>query len=49
MLAILAAIQSFTVALLLAWMGFSLDSDTDSQKESSAPAPSSSFSSFITG
>ncbi|MEM7328535.1 MAG: hypothetical protein AAF437_07335 [Pseudomonadota bacterium] len=49
MIAVLVAIQKFTVALILAWMGFSISPDTDENKDSLAPAPNSSFVSLISG
>lgn len=49
MLTLLIAIQNFTVALILAWMGFSVSPDADEKNESMAPAPNSSFVQMISG
>lgn len=49
MLTVLVAIRNFTVAILLAWMGFSVAPDGDDKKESVSTAPNSSAISFIAG
>ena len=48
MLGILVAIRNFTIALLLAWMGFSIAPDSDEDKKSSsALSNSQSISGFV--
>ncbi|MEM9180637.1 MAG: hypothetical protein AAGA89_13035 [Pseudomonadota bacterium] len=49
MIALLVAIQKFTVAIILAWMGFSVSPDSDDNQDSMAPVPNSSFISTIAG
>ena len=49
MLTILVAIRNFTVAILLAWMGFSVAPEGDEQKDAAAPVPSSNAISFLAG
>lgn len=44
MVGIFIAVRNFTIAVLLAWMGFSLAPDADEKKDS---APSSSAIAFI--
>ena len=48
MLGVLVAIRNFTIAVLLAWMGFSVAPD-DNEKKDSAIAPSSGAVSFFIG
>lgn len=47
MFGILIAVRNFTIAVLLAWMGFSLAPDSDQQDESPSSAPNNSALSFI--
>lgn len=49
MLSILVAIRNFTVAILLAWMGFSVAPSGDDKKESVSTAPNGSVLSFVAG
>ncbi|MEM7638673.1 MAG: hypothetical protein AAF269_06380 [Pseudomonadota bacterium] len=49
MIALLVAIQKFTVAIILAWMGFSVSPDSDDNQDSMAPVPNSSFISTFAG
>ena len=49
MITLLIAVQKFTVAIILAWMGFSVSPDSDDNQESTAPVPNSSFISSIAG
>lgn len=49
MIALLVAIQKFTVAIILAWMGFSVSPESDDNQDSIAPVPNSSFVSSIAG
>ncbi|MEL6827933.1 MAG: hypothetical protein AAFN91_16920 [Pseudomonadota bacterium] len=49
MITLLIAVQKFTVAIILAWMGFSVSPDSDDNQESMAPVPNSSFISSIAG
>ncbi|MEM6557398.1 MAG: hypothetical protein AAF642_16065 [Pseudomonadota bacterium] len=49
MITLLVAVQKFTVAIILAWMGFSVSPDSDDNQESMAPVPNSSFISSIAG
>lgn len=47
MLGLLITIRNFTIALMLAWMGFSVSPDSDKEKEASAASPNAgSFSLF---
>ncbi|MCR9077945.1 MAG: hypothetical protein NXH78_02490 [Hyphomonadaceae bacterium] len=47
MVGILIAVRNFTIAVLLAWMGFSLAPDADDKEESGSIAPNSSAIAFI--
>lgn len=47
MFGILIAIRNFTIAVLLAWMGFSIAPDGDNKDDSRADAPNSSALSFV--
>lgn len=47
MVGILIAVRNFTIAVLLAWMGFSLAPDADDADDSSSIAPNSSAIAFI--
>lgn len=47
MVGILIAVRNFTIAILLAWMGFSLAPDADDKEDSAAGAPNSSAIAFI--
>ena len=49
MVALLVAIRNFTVAIVLAWMGFSIAPDAGDQKESRTSAPNDSAISFLAG
>lgn len=49
MLAVLVAIRNFTVAVLLAWMGFSVSPDNDDKQDSVAPVPNSAAFNVFTG
>jgi hypothetical protein len=47
MFGILIAVRNFTIAVLLAWMGFSLAPDSDKNDDSTSGAPNNSALSFI--
>jgi len=47
MVGVLIAVRNFTIAVLLAWMGFSIAPDSDEQNDSNAGTPSSSAIAFI--
>ena len=47
MISLLVAVRNFTIAVLLAWMGFSVSPDSDDQKESSTDAPAATFASLL--
>lgn len=47
MVGILIAVRNFTIAILLAWMGFSLAPDANDNEDSAAGAPNSSAIAFI--
>ena len=49
MLGMLVAIRNFTIAILLAWMGFSVSPDSDSDKEANSAAPNTSAIGFFSG
>ncbi|MEM9573481.1 MAG: hypothetical protein AAF996_18605 [Pseudomonadota bacterium] len=49
MIDLFVAIRNFTVALILAWMGFSIAPDSDDQQEQGSAAPSTSFVGLIAG
>ena len=49
MTGMLIAIRNFTIALLLAWMGFSVAPDGEDDKGADAVAPNSSALSFFGG
>lgn len=49
MAGILIAIRNFTIALLLAWMGFSVSPDSDERGDNSSAAPNSSMMNAIIG
>jgi hypothetical protein len=49
MLGLLVAIRNFTIALVLAWMGFSVAPDSDKDNETRTVAPASGAVSLITG
>ncbi|MEC7289941.1 MAG: hypothetical protein VXW22_07640 [Pseudomonadota bacterium] len=49
MAGILIAIRNFTIAVLLAWMGFSVAPDSDDRGDNSSAAPNSSAISAIIG
>ncbi len=47
MVGILIAVRNFTIAVLLAWMGFSVAPDADKEKDSTVVAPNSNAIAFI--
>lgn len=47
MVGILIAVRNFTIAVLLAWMGFSVAPDADDKNDSGAGAPNSNAIAFI--
>ena len=47
MVGIFIAIRNFTIAVLLAWMGFSLAPDANDKEDSATGAPNSSAIAFI--
>lgn len=47
MFGILIAVRNFTIAVLLAWMGFSVAPDSDKQDDSNAAPANSHALSFI--
>ena len=47
MFGFLIAVRNFTIAVLLAWMGFSVSPDSDNKEDSTAGAPASNALSFI--
>ncbi|MEL6414412.1 MAG: hypothetical protein AAFQ15_05675 [Pseudomonadota bacterium] len=47
MLSLLAAVRNFTIAVLLAWMGFSVSSDADDKKEATSASPAGAVSSIL--
>ena len=49
MLGFLIALRNFTIAVLLAWMGFSVAPDNDEKKESSSAVPASNVMKAIIG
>lgn len=49
MLNLFVAIRNFTVALILAWMGFSVAPDSDEKQDQRSVAPNSSSLGLFTG
>ena len=49
MVALFVAIRNFTVAIVLAWMGFSVAPDAGEQKETRTSTPNDSAISFLGG
>ncbi|MEL6858118.1 MAG: hypothetical protein AAFO74_07005 [Pseudomonadota bacterium] len=49
MISVLEAIRNVTIAVLLAWMGFSVAPDKDDRGEDTATAPNSSMIGFLPG
>ncbi len=47
MFGILIAVRNFTIAVLLAWMGFSVAPDSEKQDDSKADAPNNSVLSIM--
>ena len=47
MLSLLVAVRNFTIAVLLAWMGFSVSPDSDDKKEATSAAPASAISNVL--
>lgn len=46
---LLVAVRNLTIALLLAWLGFSVSPDSDDQDEAKPSSPSASAFGIITG
>ena len=44
MLSLLVAVRNFTIAVLLAWMGFSVSPDSDDKKEANSASPADAIS-----
>ncbi|MCR9269753.1 MAG: hypothetical protein ACX94B_14795 [Henriciella sp.] len=49
MTGMLIVIRNFTIALLLAWMGFSVSPDSEDDKGADATSPASSAIGFFAG
>ena len=49
MLGLLITIRNFTIALMLAWMGFSLAPDSDNEKEANNASPNTGAFSLFAG
>ncbi|MEE2929139.1 MAG: hypothetical protein VX599_00335 [Pseudomonadota bacterium] len=49
MTSILVAVRNFTIALILAWMGFSVSPDSDKDQESISIAPNATAFNLING
>ena len=49
MISVLEAIRNVTIAVLLAWMGFSVAPDKNDRSDDAAPAPNSSTIGFLPG
>jgi hypothetical protein len=49
MTSVLVAVRNFTIALILAWMGFSVAPDSDKDQESNSIAPNATAFSLING
>jgi len=49
MISVLEAIRNITIAVLLAWMGFSVAPDKDDRNDDTASAPNSSTIGFLPG
>ncbi|NQY41476.1 MAG: hypothetical protein HRT80_15430 [Henriciella sp.] len=47
MLSLLVAVRNFTIAVLLAWMGFSVSPDSEDKKEANSAAPANAISSVL--
>ena len=47
MLSLLVAVRNFTIAVLLAWMGFSESPDSDDKKETNSAAPASAMTNIL--
>ncbi|GAB5455114.1 MAG: hypothetical protein Hens2KO_13430 [Henriciella sp.] len=48
MLSLLVAVRNYTIAILLAWMGFSVSPDSDDKKEANSASPTAAIASVLT-
>lgn len=44
MISLLVAVRNFTIAVLLAWMGFSVSTDSDDKNEANSASPANAIS-----
>ena len=47
MVGLLIAIRNFTIAIILAWLGFCVSPDSDEKQDSSSALPGSAISAII--